>query len=67
MMTTTMLWLNAHRTAVVVVFAVMLWTLPYYWYFRKIVRKWFARGKRHDWSIDMAGKRALYNGKEELR
>jgi len=67
MLLTLMLWLNGHRTEVVVVAAVMLWTLPYYWYFRKMVRKWRTRGKRHDWSIDMVQKKALFNGKEELR
>lgn len=64
---TLMLWLNAHRAGLVVVVAIMMWTLPYYWYFRKPMRRWMKRGKRHDWSIDMVEKKAMYNGKEELR
>jgi len=64
---TLMLWLNAHRTGVVVVVAVMLWTLPYYWYWRKIMWRWWGRGKPHTWSVDMVQKKALFNGKEELR
>jgi hypothetical protein len=67
MMLTFMLWLNAHRTAAVVAIGVMLWTVPYYWYFRKIVGRWLRRGKPHDWSIDMVQKKAMFNGKEELR
>jgi hypothetical protein len=64
---TFMLWANAHRTALVIVVGVMLWSGPYYWYFRKIVQKWWGRGKRHDWSVDMVQKKAMFNGKEELR
>jgi hypothetical protein len=67
MMLTVMLWLNAHRTLVVVVVAVVLWTAPYYWYFRRHVQRWWGRGKAHDWSIDMVQKKAIFNGKEELR
>jgi hypothetical protein len=67
MLLTVMLWLNAHRFAMVVVLAVMMWTVPYYWYFRGIITKWHARGKRHDWSVDMVEKKAMFNGKQELR
>ena len=67
MLLTLMLWLNGHRTEVVIVAAVMLWTLPYYWYFRRMLRHWYRRGRRHDWSIDMATKKAVHSGKEELR
>jgi hypothetical protein len=62
-----MLWLNAHRGGIVVVVAVMMWTVPYYWYFRGPINRWRNRGKVHDWSIDMVEKKATVNGKEELR
>ncbi len=62
-----MLWLNAHRAGVVWVIAFFAWTGPYTWYFRVPLKRWWLRSKRHNWSVDMVQKRAIYNGKEELR
>jgi hypothetical protein len=62
-----MIWLNYHRIGVVVVFGVCFWVIPYLWYFKQPFRMWLRRGKRHNWSVDMAGKKALFNGKEEIR
>jgi hypothetical protein len=66
-MLTLMLWLNAHRAWVVVVVALCLWTGPYFWYFRAPVRKWLKRGKRHNWSVDILQRKAVINGKEQVR
>jgi hypothetical protein len=61
------LWLTYHRAWVVSIICICFWTLPYSWYFREPVRKWWNRGKRHNWSVDMVHKKAIVNGKEQLR
>jgi hypothetical protein len=43
------------------------WVVPYAWYFREPVQNWIRRGKRHNWSVDMVNKKAVVNGKEQLR
>ncbi len=58
--------LNEHRTLVMWLFALTIWVAAYSIYFRHMVRRWFGRGQRHSWSIDMASKKAVSRGKEEV-
>ena len=62
-----MIWLNYHRIGVVVVIGLCCWIAPYLWYFRQPVNQYLRRGKRHNWSVNMVEKKALFNGKEEIR
>jgi hypothetical protein len=58
--------LNEHRLLVLWVLALSIWVAAYSIYFRHMVRRWIGRGQRHSWSIDMATKKAVSRGKEEV-
>jgi hypothetical protein len=62
-----LLWLNQHRIFTVLMTALALWTGSYAWYLRGFVRKYFFRGRPHNWSVDMASKKAVARGVEEVR
>ena len=61
-----MLWLNLHRVMVVLVIALGLWGWAYYWYFGPLVRAYFTKGQPHNWSVDLASKKAVARGKTEV-
>jgi len=61
-----LLLLNEHRTLVTWMLALVMWVAAYSLYFRNMARRWFFRGRAHNWSIDMAAKKAVTNGKEEV-
>ena len=58
--------LNEHRIAVAYTVAVSIWIAAYYWYFGPMIWRYFYRGKAHNWSVDLATKKAVANGREEL-
>ena len=58
--------LNEHRMLVMWLLALMMWVAAYGLYFRNMIRRWFSRGQKHSWSIDMATKKAVSHGKEEV-
>jgi hypothetical protein len=62
-----LLWLNEHRTLTVLMMALLLWTGSYYWYFRNLIRKYLFHGRPHNWSVDMATKKAVARGVEEFK
>jgi len=62
-----LLWLTYNRGFVVTMVCLTFWVVPYAWYFREPVQNWIRRGKRHNWSVDMVNKKAVVNGKEQLR
>ena len=61
-----LLWLNIHRVSVVVVVGIAIWASAYYAYFRPTLKAYIKRGQRHDWSIDLAAKKAVSRGKTEV-
>ena len=61
-----LLLLNEHRNLVTWLLALCVWCAAYGLYFRHMVARWFGRGRAHNWSIDMASKKAITNGKEEI-
>jgi hypothetical protein len=61
-----LLWLNDHRLMTVFAVSFMLWGGSYAFYFRHLIRHWFARGRPHNWSVDMVSKKAVTNGKEDI-
>jgi hypothetical protein len=62
-----LLWLNQHRLFTVLMIALFLWTGSYAWYLRGFVRKFLYHGRPHNWSVDMATKKAVARGSEEVR
>ena len=58
--------LNEHRLLVMWVVAFMTWCAAYGLYLRNYIRLWFSRGQRHSWSVDMATKKVVRQGKEEV-
>jgi hypothetical protein len=58
--------LNEHRNLVMWLLALVIWVAAYGIYFRHMVRRWIGRGQSHNWSIDLATKKAVSRGKEEV-
>ena len=60
------LWLNDHRLLTVFTVTFLLWGGSYGYYFRHLIRGWFARGRPHNWSVDMVTKKTVSHGREEV-
>ncbi len=58
--------LNEHRNLVMWLMALVMWCTAYWLYFRNIIWRWLGRNRAHSWSIDMAKKKSIRNGKEEV-
>ncbi len=60
------LWLNEHRNLVMWLMALVMWVAAYALYFRNIVVRWFRHGQKHSWSVNLATKKAVSHGREEV-
>ena len=67
-MSTILIWLSGHRGLIIALIAVSLWGTAYYLYFgRRVLIPYLRRGDAHSWRVDMANKKAVARGREQVR